>query len=1658
MKTKAVVKIINVFGAIILGIASLGCNGNVFKSLTSDSSIALAGTVVVIDTIAEVKITSITSTKEDGTYGVGESINVTVNFSKPVTLAGGSLIVTLNTGDTVSVAAGTYPSAKLSGTYTVIQNQYSHDVENVVSDLDSTGVALNGGTLTDHLDRNVTVSLPVAKKRLAALKNRRVDGRVPMIVEITSTSPDSDYSDPDSIYIEDEVIDITVNFSRPVKLEGGTLKVTLDTGDEVSLTAPSYPSSQFSGTYTVGAGDDSDDLDSTSVALDGGTLQDEVKNNAVLTISTEVNLSHNKEIIVDGVIPFVENVTSESNSGTYGLGTSIDIHVHFNEQVTLDGGTLSVTLDTGDVISLSHLSYPSSQLSGTYTVGAGDVSADLNSTVLTKSVGATLKDKANHDVDIAISSGHSLADNKNIRVDGDSPTITAITSSDGSGIYGIGSSLDVTVNFSENVTLSGGSLDITLETGTSDAVIQISPFSDSNVAHGTYTVLTGHQSPDLDAGDIQLNGGTLRDAALNPVLVELPGARFVSKDIIVDGIVPTVASISSTTSNGTYGVDADINVTVLFTESVNIVGGTLDVLLNTGTTLHLTGSGSSSVTGTYKVAAGQSTGDLTASGITLNGGTLRDTAGNNASISLPVGNNLGNNRDIVIDGILPAVTSAETMDTDGNGMIDHYKLTFNRNINDSTFAPAQWSVAGYTVVGLDTSSAAPISDVANDNILYVMITDGGSYDTGAKPDITTTAAPGLRDFRGNFMAQIGTATVIETDKAAPIIVAASGVTGHTGMSIQFSEQVDGNGSLGGCNAGQFSGSSFTYTDSGNAGGATGISGMDADVNACDDNRVTVILNSNLVVGDLNADQVNPVANAVKDMADNVAASSRLTAVSGAVSPYVIGAYGNLHRKIRITYSEPVDDSAASNATSALRHANYVLIEDPTESGCSGGGSDTIAIDTATPILQISPEVFEITTTAAQCSSTTYRLTVSNVIDKNDGVTIVDPNFATFLGNEQLMVASASCLTTTSMLVVFNKAVVSGTGTGGAEQNTRYKFNNAILGTNPSSAARGSGANTNQVTLGTLSQSGATFMVIGSNAINSDGFDDVAVGAIMTSEESPQESLQPSPKDRGPWVGCGPTIDSFDGGPIAVDPFGDGSTFGFLASYHEKLYIGPNSNGNAANRMEPDGSNPTNSYFTFIKDTSTANSTGTHDNTSVTPPTRYKTIGHTGCTRNSADINAGCGPDNENGRGLFVNGMINGTEYLFITGGRSYGEEDGNNDYLYQTTDTDTTLDFNFIDLSATYDNGDDFAIVGNRGTESINVFSNRVYWMEPGDRAYRPYLVKLNNLNAQSIRNTDSVWMKMRFMTGIGASSNSKPNKADRIGGTLFEFNGKLYLANSGSVRDTTYGDYTVPTGCYATGGTTRCINNGGIVRSNGGNALNPGACTGPDACADWKDITPGTSSTTPGTNNDFTYYFSKIITKLADVIPANRPVPAFAKYKNNLYMIRNACTTNMINTNCNADEPLGSGTCSDDIACPSGNEVWQLWKCVPGTVGGDCEANNWSLIMQRSASTSPAPAADIRERNNVYSTLLVANGDYLYVGFDNSSTGVEIWRTNNSDAGGPSSYGDFSQIGSNGLGTPSLYKSLWSAISVNQGGNYYIYVSAGNGVQPVAIFRQKNN
>ena len=86
----------------------------------------------------------------------------------------------------------------------------------------------------------------------------------------------------------------------------------------------------------------------------------------------------------------------------------------------------------------------------------------------------------------------------------------------------------ITIGFSEVVNVTG-TPQLTLETGGSDAVVNYSSGTGSNTLTFNYTIGAGHTSSDLDykaTNSLALNGGTIRDAALNNATLTLanPGA------------------------------------------------------------------------------------------------------------------------------------------------------------------------------------------------------------------------------------------------------------------------------------------------------------------------------------------------------------------------------------------------------------------------------------------------------------------------------------------------------------------------------------------------------------------------------------------------------------------------------------------------------------------------------------------------------------------------------------------------------------------------------------------------------------------------------------------------------------------------------------------------------------------------------------------------------------------------------------------------------------------------------------------------------------------------------------------------------------------------------------------------------------------------------
>src|SRR5207247_2165848 len=264
----------------------------------------------------------------------------------------------------------------------------------------------------------------------------------------------------------------------------------------------------------------------------GGTIRDAALNNATLTLaapSAANSLGANKALVIDTAVPTVTSVNSSTANGSYKAGDPISVQVNFSEAVTVTG-TPQLTLETGTTDEAVDYASGSgtSTLTFTYTVQAGDTSADLDYVATTSLAlnGGTIRDAALNNGTLTLAApgaANSLGANKALVIDTTAPTVTGVSSSTANGSYKAGDVVAVKVDFSEPVTVTG-TPQLTLETGATDEVVDYSSGSGTSTLTFTYTVAAGDTSADLDYHDsaaLGLNGGTIRDAALNNATLTL---------------------------------------------------------------------------------------------------------------------------------------------------------------------------------------------------------------------------------------------------------------------------------------------------------------------------------------------------------------------------------------------------------------------------------------------------------------------------------------------------------------------------------------------------------------------------------------------------------------------------------------------------------------------------------------------------------------------------------------------------------------------------------------------------------------------------------------------------------------------------------------------------------------------------------------------------------------------------------------------------------------------------------------------------------------------------------------------------------------------------------------------------------------------------------
>ncbi|MFW9946185.1 MAG: NosD domain-containing protein [Candidatus Odinarchaeota archaeon] len=634
---------------------------------------------IVIDTTAPI-ISGVSATNADGTYGIGADIFITVTFSETVYVTGTPQLA-LNTGVNANYNSGS-GSNTLTFICTVGSGQSSADL-----DYTSTGaLTLNGGTIQDAGTNEATLALPTpgAAGSLGANKDIVIDGIRPSVSNVSATNADGTYGIGAEIYI-------TITFSETVYVTG-IPQLALNTGVNADYSSGDGTDTLIF-TYTVATGHTSADLDYTStssLSLNGGTIQDGIGNDAVLTLASPGaagSLGANKDIVIDGVRPSVSNVSATNADGTYGIGADIFVTITFSETVYV-AGVPTLTLETGILNAVATYSSGSgtNTLTFTYTVLIGHNSSDLDytSTNALSLNGGTIQDGVGNDAVLTLpspGSAGSLGANKNIVIDTEVAAILDVNSTKLDGSYGVGEVIVITITFTEPVYVTG-TPQLILETGAIDAVIYYTGGTGTITLAFTYTVAFGDNSIDLDytsSDALSLNGGTIKDAGGNDAILTLPtpgalGSLSFNKDIIIDTTTPTVIGVSSTKTDGVYTIGEIIEITVIFSESV-FVTGTPQITLETGAidtvVDYSSGSGTDTLIFTYTVASGQTSSDLdyvATDSLSLNGGTIRDIVDNDADLTLPTpgaADSLSDNKDIVIDTTAPTITNVSATNPNG---------------------------------------------------------------------------------------------------------------------------------------------------------------------------------------------------------------------------------------------------------------------------------------------------------------------------------------------------------------------------------------------------------------------------------------------------------------------------------------------------------------------------------------------------------------------------------------------------------------------------------------------------------------------------------------------------------------------------------------------------------------------------------------------------------------------------------------------------------------------------------------------------------------------------------------------------------------------------------------------------------------------------------
>lgn len=611
----------------------------------------------------------------NSTYKAGDVLSFNLSFPYNVAIAGGvpSLSITIGASTVAAPLISGAGSKTLLFQYTVLAS------ENDANGVALNSLALNGATMT-FTNAGATTNCDISTVTARTYSNVIVDNTGPTLTGFSLVTLPGFYNEGDAIVF-------SATYSEPVIVGAPAPSISLTFNTAASATYVSGSGTNtinFQYTVTSTQFDLNGYAFASTTFVNGASITDASGNAAAIDFSAYSAAiagggGTSNLVEFDGRAPYIVNIVPPT-PGSYAAAQNLDYIVEFNKNVTIS--TLPyLALTVGAATRQASYSSGSGSrfITFRYTTVPGDVDADgiTSPTSITVNGGTLVSTTGNFDYFVAGNFSNNLftaPDTSGVIITATQPQPTAVIRGtdttnrifpaplQADNIWIIGQPLLITVEFNTGMFVgqTNGTPFIPLTIGASTVNATYLSGGDGQTSLVFRYVI---QEGDLDAdgtiqiGNINLNGGTITDAANTNSLLTLPVASVTTT--FVDGVRPTISTVTAP-ANGSYStitIPANFYFTINWSEAVNFSGG-VNLPLTIGASpinasTVVTNNVSAIVVSPLNLTGLNDTDGITVSS-PLNGGTVYDQAGNTAStftFTPPT------TTSVLVDTIIPTITS-----------------------------------------------------------------------------------------------------------------------------------------------------------------------------------------------------------------------------------------------------------------------------------------------------------------------------------------------------------------------------------------------------------------------------------------------------------------------------------------------------------------------------------------------------------------------------------------------------------------------------------------------------------------------------------------------------------------------------------------------------------------------------------------------------------------------------------------------------------------------------------------------------------------------------------------------------------------------------------------------------------------------------------------